>query len=165
MDTTDLVWKPTTKHVVSISLPLTGEDRDTRLNQMNQHGMDISFCCNDLIYAYVYADTYVANILDSLSANIPDYVVILAGTPSLRPYARQLSDADFLAPSENSTLPSGGILKRYQLLTPTLIMSLIVTFFVLVPIVLIGIKTLSSIQSTLRVEAPKNFSAQEKKNQ
>ena len=60
---------------------------------------------------------------------------------------------------------SGGILKRYQLLTPGLIISLLVAFFVLVPIVFVGIQSLASIQSPVRLDAPKGFNAAEKKNQ
>ncbi|TFY79182.1 hypothetical protein EWM64_g4834 [Hericium alpestre] len=59
----------------------------------------------------------------------------------------------------------GGILKRYQLLTPALITALLIAFFVLVPIVFFGVSALASIQSPLRIEAPKGFSSQEKKNQ
>jgi hypothetical protein len=58
-----------------------------------------------------------------------------------------------------------GILARYQLLTPGLILSLLVTLFVFVPLVLFGISALSSIQPPLRMEAPKGYSALDKKNQ
>ncbi|KAI0308389.1 hypothetical protein OF83DRAFT_1180929, partial [Amylostereum chailletii] len=65
----------------------------------------------------------------------------------------------------NATLPDGGLLKRYQLLTPALITSLLIALFVLLPAVLLGVNALASIQSPLRVEAPKGFSAHEKKTQ
>ncbi|KAF8075908.1 hypothetical protein FPV67DRAFT_1649010 [Lyophyllum atratum] len=55
----------------------------------------------------------------------------------------------------NTTLPEGGILKRYQLLTPGLIIVLLITFFILVPIVMMGFKALAGIQSPLRAEVPK----------
>ena len=61
--------------------------------------------------------------------------------------------------------PSGGILARYQLLTPGLILALAVGFFVLVPIALMGISALAGIQSPLQGEAPKGYIASEKKNQ
>lgn len=69
---------------------------------------------------------------------------------------------DSFAPN---TLPSGGILKRYQLLTPALISSLLIVLFVLLPIIMLGITALASIQSPLKVEAPKSYSAREKKIQ
>lgn len=72
--------------------------------------------------------------------------------------------SDSFAPS-NATLPSGGILKRYQLLTSALISSLLIVIFVLLPIVMFGITALASIQSPLKVEAPKSYSAREKKIQ
>ncbi len=72
--------------------------------------------------------------------------------------------SDFFAPSD-TTLPSGGILKRYQLLTPALISTLLIVLFILLPIIMFGITALASIQSPLKVEAPKSYSAREKKIQ
>lgn len=69
------------------------------------------------------------------------------------------------SPSKAAAAPTGGVLKRYQLLTPGLIISLFVALFVLVPVVFMGISALSSIQSPVRSEAPKGFSAADKKNQ
>jgi hypothetical protein len=51
------------------------------------------------------------------------------------------------------------------LLSPALITGLLLVFFVLVPIVLFGVSALASIQSPLRVQPPKGYSADEKKNQ
>lgn len=62
-------------------------------------------------------------------------------------------------------MAGGGILKRYQLLTPGLILALLVVFFMLVPIIMLGVNVLASIQSPLRVEAPRSFNAKDKKNQ
>ncbi|KAH9963334.1 hypothetical protein BC827DRAFT_1194963 [Russula dissimulans] len=94
----------------------------------------------------------LATELDKLARAYPRHLVILAGSP------RQ--DAP---PSPSP--PAGGILTRYQLLTPVLITGLLVVFFVLVPVILFGISALASIQSPLRVQPPKGFSADEKKNQ
>jgi hypothetical protein len=58
--------------------------------------------------------------------------------------------------------PEGGILARYQLFTPSLITALLVVFLVLVPIVLFSVSALASIQSPLRVQLPKGYSADEK---
>ena len=85
----------------------------------------------------------------------PRHLVILAG--SLR--------QDDPAPAPSPCAPAGGILAHHQLLTPALITGLLLAFFVLVPVVLFGISTLASIQSPLRIQAPKGYSADEKKNQ
>lgn len=69
----------------------------------------------------------------------------------------------FLGPSD--VVVDGGILKRYQLLTPGLILTLIVVFFVFVPIIVLGVNALAGIQSPIRAEAPRSFSAKDKKNQ
>lgn len=107
--------------------------------------------------------------LDRLATLSSSHLVIYAGSyiPLER---RELSLSEFDSPPDVSTLtsapsPKGGILHNYQLLTPALITSLLVVFFILVPIVMLGINALASIQSTLRSEVPKDYSAQEKKMQ
>lgn len=67
--------------------------------------------------------------------------------------------------SANTTLPKGGILKRYQLLTPALITGLLVAFFLLVPVLYMALQALASIQNPIRSDVGKTFNAQEKKNQ
>jgi len=98
------------------------------------------------------SEARLATELDRIARAYPRHLVILAGAP------RQ--DAP-----PSPTPPAGGILARYQLLTPALIIGLLLVFFVLVPIILFGISALASIQSPLRVQPPKGFSADEKKNQ
>ena len=98
----------------------------------------------------------------------PRHLVVFTGTPAPH-LARRQDEPDVFAPlvlqPGNATLPEGGILKRYQLLTPALIISLLIAFFLLLPVVYFAVSSLASIQSPLRIEAPKGFSAQEKKNQ
>jgi hypothetical protein len=111
--------------------------------------------------------------LDRLAALTSNHLVIYAGSHlplerrELPPVSEFDSPPDAAAPPSATAVPSskGGILHNYQLLTPALITSLLVAFFILVPIVMIGINALASIQSTLRSEAPKDYSAQEKKMQ
>lgn len=113
--------------------------------------------------------------LRSLDGVLNSYAVIIAGSVVMRPAKRDVSvDVDFQRRSpffiphvsspafihnrlaaDNSTLPAGGILKRYQLLTPGLLLTLIVTLLILFPIVFVGISALSSIKSPQRMEAPK----------
>jgi hypothetical protein len=62
-------------------------------------------------------------------------------------------------PSGSPSPPEGGILARYQLLTPALITSLLVVFLVF------GVSALARIQSPLRVQPPKGYSADEKNKQ
>ncbi|KAG5639330.1 hypothetical protein H0H81_004051 [Sphagnurus paluster] len=109
----------------------------------------------------------LAEELASIAITHPHYIAIYTGSApaafAVQHAARQVFESVY-APG-NTTLPTGGILKRYQLLTPGLITVLLITFFILVPIVLFGFKALASIQSPLRVEAPKGYGAQDKKNQ
>ena len=94
----------------------------------------------------------LATKLEKIERAYPRHLVILAGS-------RRQDDSPSPSP------PAGGILARYQLLTPALITSLLLVFFLLVPVVLFSVSALASIQSPLRVQPPKGYSADEKKNQ
>jgi hypothetical protein len=99
------------------------------------------------------SEVRLANELETIGRAYPRHLVILAGS-------RRQDD-----PAPAPSPPVGGILARYQLLTPALITGLLLVVFLLVPIVLFGVSALASIQSPLRVQPPKGFSADEKKNQ
>lgn len=80
-------------------------------------------------------------------------------------HARQFSPESSTFEVHAAASSSGGILQRYQLLTPGLILVLLVSLFILIPVIFLGVSALSSIQSPLTNEIPKGFSAEEKKNQ
>ncbi|KAI0637620.1 hypothetical protein C8Q77DRAFT_1268648 [Trametes polyzona] len=140
------------KHVVSVSLPplADGEDGASRKSSMADH------------------QSWLSAELSKIEATFSNYLVIYSGSPASLLHSRQstTSSSTFgsaAAPADSNA--SGGILKRYQLLTPGLILALLVALFVLLPIVFIGVQALASIQSPLSNEIPKGFSAEEKKNQ
>lgn len=93
-----------------------------------------------------------------------DYLVVYTGVPDAPLHTRQSSSSTTFE-AQAVASPSGGILKRYQLLTPGLILVLLVSLFLLVPVIFLGVSALSSIQSPLTNDIPKGFSADEKKNQ
>ncbi len=122
------------------------------------------------------AESQLSSDMNHIAAAFPKYLVVYAGwAPSLE--SRQfyedgeLSLFDLSITPETLVFPSkaaateGGILKRYQLLTPGLIITLLVVFFVLVPLVFMGISSLASIQSSVRLDTPKGYNAVEKKTQ
>jgi len=107
------------------------------------------------------------NFMEKVTAAFPDHLIVYSSDSPLL-MRRQLeetldSSSLFSAPSDAGT--SGGILKRYQLLTPGLILTLILVFFVFVPIIALGVNALAGIRSPIRAEAPRSFSAKDKKNQ
>jgi hypothetical protein len=110
-------------------------------------------------------ESYFSGELDLIASVYAKHLVIFTGSASSLS-RRQLGHPShaFDDIQDDPTLPDGGILKRYQLLTPGLIVTLLVAFFIIVPIVLLGISALASIQSPLRLEPPKGYSAQAKKN-
>ncbi|PFH50556.1 hypothetical protein AMATHDRAFT_75538 [Amanita thiersii Skay4041] len=148
-----------TKHVVHLRMPsLMHLDEPRRIVAADHESM-------------------VSSELDYLTSIFPNYLVIYTGSPLTAEFSKRQSPdissslkrpslhSQFQQPSANTTLSEGGILKRYQLLTPGLITTLLIVLFVLLPIVMVGIHALASIQSPLRVEAPKGYSARDKKTQ
>ncbi|OJT09716.1 hypothetical protein TRAPUB_13821 [Trametes pubescens] len=140
------------RHVVSISLPALedGEEGASRKSSMAEH------------------QSWLSAELSKIEAAFSNYLVIYSGSPASLLHGRQSTGSSSTfhaaaAPADSS--PTGGILKRYQLLTPGLILALLVAFFVLLPIIFLGVSALASIQSPLSNEIPKGFSAEEKKNQ
>ncbi|TFY54176.1 hypothetical protein EVJ58_g9013 [Rhodofomes roseus] len=145
---TDSSFSAKEKHVVCVEMPaLEGVEGADRRKVVAEH------------------DSSLSSAIATLAETFPSHLVVYAGWhPSL--YARQSSPfASNLTSTAAFATPSGGILARYQLLTPGLILALAVGFFILVPIVLMGVSALASIQSPLQGEAPKGYIASEKKNQ
>ncbi|KAJ7496589.1 hypothetical protein FB451DRAFT_1549683 [Mycena latifolia] len=133
------------KHVVSLSFPPLGGLAQERKDAMLKH------------------DALLSTELESLASTFPNHLIIYTGSSSLS-FAKRAA-APITGSVRNGTASTGGILTRYQLLTPGLITTLLVTLFVLVPIVMVGIQALASIQSPMRNELPKGYDAAEKKNQ
>jgi len=105
--------------------------------------------------------------VERIVSAFPDHLIIYSSDSShfVRRQLGETPDSGPLFSAPNHTAADGGILKRYQLLTPGLILTLIVVFFVLVPVIALGVNALASIQSPLRAEAPRSFNAKDKKNQ
>ncbi|KAG6885772.1 hypothetical protein C0993_009877 [Termitomyces sp. T159_Od127] len=132
------------------------------------------FLCEDDSPTRLIA-SQLANELEYFSSNYPNHLVVYTGTSAAtfstqhgsRQHPEPLTRPVFesVAAPSNTTLAQGGILKRYQLLTPGLITSLLIVFFVLLPILSFGFRALASIQSPLETETPNKFSADEKKRQ
>jgi hypothetical protein len=121
-----------------------------------------------------YLESKLASDLDKIGKAFTKHIVIYAGwqpwlqrrqDPELERPALEFAAASSAAYLSKVVPSEGGILKRYQLLTPGLIVSLFVALFVLLPVIFIGISSLASIQSPVRLDAPKGFNAAEKKNQ
>jgi hypothetical protein len=113
--------------------------------------------------------------LVKITSAFDSYAVFLTGTSSIisplvtkRQQPNSLSNPGFTnnptVSFANVTEPTGGILARYQLLTPGLLTSLLIAFGLLIPLLMVGITSLASIQNPIRTELPKGPSL-EKKNQ
>ncbi|KAG9089962.1 hypothetical protein FRC07_012217 [Ceratobasidium sp. 392] len=119
-------------------------------------------------------DVTLEENLAEISSTFNSYAVFLTGTSRTdsvvlkRQQPNIISTSGFVNhPSStfaNVTEPTGGILARYQLLTPGLLTALLIAFGLLIPLLLVGINALASIQNPIRTEVPKGPSL-EKKNQ
>ncbi|KAJ6534041.1 hypothetical protein DFH09DRAFT_1043652 [Mycena vulgaris] len=132
------------KHVVSLSFPPLGGLAQERKDAMLKH------------------DALLSTELASLAATFPNHLIIYTGSSA--PSFAKRAAAPIFSSARNGT-STGGILAHYQLLTPGLITTLLITLFVLVPIVMLGIQALASIQSPMQNALPKGYDAAEKKNQ
>jgi len=101
--------------------------------------------------------------LDLLAGKFTRHLVILLGSPSPSVSGFLKRQAPSLITDYTNT--TSGVLDKYQLLTPALITSLLVFFFIILPIVFFGINALASIQNPIRMDMTKSFNALEKKNQ
>ncbi|KIM45761.1 hypothetical protein M413DRAFT_440799 [Hebeloma cylindrosporum] len=159
----DVTLEQDAKHVVYLGMPHLDESGRARKEAIANH------------------ERLLGIELEALASEFPDHLVIYTGSP-LFPSAfskRQAADIPdrptldissqpltfSASAAANTTLPSGGILKRYQILTSGLITILLVVFFIFVPVLLIGINALASIQNPVRTDVSKSFNAQERKNQ
>jgi hypothetical protein len=73
--------------------------------------------------------------IERMVSAFPDHLIIYSSDSShfVQRQLGEAPDSGSLFSAPNHTVADGGILKRYQLLTPGLIITLIVVFFVLVP--------------------------------
>ncbi|KAG1811232.1 uncharacterized protein BJ212DRAFT_1375786 [Suillus subaureus] len=113
-------------------------------------------------------DQYLSSEIEKIDAAFTSHLVLYTGSP-LEHHRRQLlppSEFDSTyAPPDNSTLSDGGIFKRYQLFSTPLLVALLVVFFIIVPVIMMAVSALASLQSSVRLDAPKGYHAQEKKTQ
>ncbi|KAK0498247.1 hypothetical protein EDD18DRAFT_1156906 [Armillaria luteobubalina] len=135
------------KTVVVLSLPELSVDGYARKSNMLAH--------DDLLESTLSALPYSHHLTIYSTSVLPTH------------HKRQSPDSTPVLDlsSANVAPPKGGILARYQLLTPGLILVLLIVVGVLLPIIYFGIQALASIQSPVRMDAPKGFNAVDKKNQ
>lgn len=154
---------PSEKYVINMRLPHVEGMALDRHTSLSQHSECLRSFCGTVSNVYcLLVDSLFELELSNIAASFPKHLVLYSGsTSTLHKRQSPAQTVKAAAPP----VASGGILKRYQLLTPALISVLLVTLFVLFPLLFLGITALSSIQSPLRVEAPKGYSDRERKNQ
>jgi len=163
-----------TKHVACMKMPHLKESGKARKDAMKEHGTHIRILLALPVSSRSLESTLETE-LSTFTSAFHHHLIVYAGSPlSSSPFfKRQAADVpdrpilDFegVDSYDNTTLPEGGILKRYQLLTPALISTLLVSFFILVPVLFFGLTALASVQNPVRSDVSKTFNAQERKNQ
>ncbi|THH08029.1 hypothetical protein EW145_g2985 [Phellinidium pouzarii] len=107
-------------------------------------------------------ESSLARAIREIESAFPNHFFLYTGSDMFdkRQFTGDSIDLPFSFTAANST---GGILQNYQLLTPGLIVSLLVSFFLLVPIIIFSVQALASIQSSVRLDAPRGLSQDKKK--
>ncbi|KAH7912442.1 hypothetical protein BJ138DRAFT_1083544 [Hygrophoropsis aurantiaca] len=138
------------KHVFCMTMPSMDGSDHHRKNIMAEH------------------ESRLSSELEKIVANFANHLVVYSGSPlalSRRAESSEFDSAPSPGSFDSTLAEEGGIFKRYQLFTTPLIVGLLITFFLLVPIVLMGVTALASIQSSLSSDIPRGYNAQEKKVQ
>ncbi|EJU06005.1 hypothetical protein DACRYDRAFT_102962 [Dacryopinax primogenitus] len=148
--------RPDTKYLFKMELPtIRGASADRRTKMQE---------CESLL----------SDRLESLASLFPARLVLLAGGPAppLSFSRRDVEDVNTHPPApfyDTMQIPSNqpqgaSFLSQYQILTPGLVSALLVAFVIFLPLVMVGVGAVASIQSPMRMEGPKGVS-QEKKHQ
>lgn len=131
------------KHVISLTLSeVTSEFGAARRGEVKEQEENLAY------------------ELAALAQTFPNHLVVYTGVPVSTLRARAAA-----SPAADKKKKHTGILHTYQILSPGLITVLLVVFFILVPVLLVGINALAGIQNMVKLEAPKGFDARERKNQ
>lgn len=121
-----------------------------------------------LLHTLCAPDQYLSSEIAKIDAAFTSHLVLYTGSPSEYSRRQFSPSSEFdstYAPPDNSTLSDGGIFQRYQLFSSPLLVALIVVFFIIVPIIMLAVSALASLPSSVRLDAPKGYNAQEKKAQ
>jgi len=119
-------------------------------------------------------ESALAAELAAISSVFHSYFIIYTGSGSSKLQARQAPDIlsrpaiDVTSNNSSSRQPANPPAHdptASVFFTTGLITSLLIVFFILLPVLIVGVSALASIQTPTRMEAPKGFSAVEKKNQ
>ena len=120
----------------------------------------------------------MSNDISRVTSSLPSHLVVYIGS---HPFTKRQhndtepneipsrpafqSSAKFDVPAfapVNITLATGSLFQRCRFFTPGLITALLIVFGLLVPLLMVGIYALASIQSPLRMDAPKGPSLEKK---
>ncbi|KDQ14202.1 hypothetical protein BOTBODRAFT_32986 [Botryobasidium botryosum FD-172 SS1] len=130
-----IITEPSEKHVISISMPDLGGDRRTKKVDM------------------VNLENQLSRHLAVIAEDFPSHLVVVMGTHG-NPLAKRQAEP---SPTKAPDAP-----KRHRIFTTGLITGLLITFGLLIPLLYMGISSLTSIQAPLRMEAPKGVTIDKK---
>lgn len=113
-------------------------------------------------------ESTLAAELATISSVFPSHFVIYTGPGLSNLHVRQAPDTGsrpVIDVTNSSQVPVGTTAQSTVFFTTGLVTALLIVFFILLPALSMGIGALSSIQTPIRMDAPKGYSAVEKKNQ
>ncbi|KXN84197.1 hypothetical protein AN958_00182 [Leucoagaricus sp. SymC.cos] len=134
------------KHVLCLNMPKTNQNSDFETH-----------------------DSTLAAELTTITSVFPSHFIIYTGPGIPNLQARQAPDTisrpaiDITNSSQQPVVTPSA--QSTVFFTTGLVTSLLIVFFILLPALIMGIEALASIQTPTRMDAPKGYSAVEKKNQ
>jgi V0 complex accessory subunit Ac45/VOA1 transmembrane domain len=116
------------------------------------------------------SELQLSNDIARVTSAFPTHLVVYAGSQPITKRQDVFSEDHLSSPIVqsnaaapiNTTIASGSLFQRYRFFTPGLITALLIVFGLLIPILMVGIYALASIQSPLRMDAPKGPSLEKK---
>lgn len=145
-----------------------GGYRRQRVEDIGEYATHFKSCLRAKLNLTEYE---LARTVSQIEKSFSKHIIIYTGSslPKSDLYKRQTYDSDtqpfsFANGTHKFAVGNDGIFHRYALFSPGLIVALAVVLFLLVPILLAAVRSLASIQSSVRLDAPKGPSM-DKKNQ
>ena len=174
-------FEHTASHVIHLTMPHITESGGLRKEAMLKHCAYFAKLASFSLNSVEITASLLGAEVSILMNTFPNHLFIFIGSPLPlhtpnffkrqvpnnidRPVLDLLTDETVSMTYANATLPVGGILKKYQLLTSELIVSLLVFLFIMLPIVFFGLEALASVQNPIRTDITKSSLSQERKNQ
>lgn len=146
-------------------VPEIFETGSPRRHELQSLGLFLiqSLAKSEVLQFLYLLDASLSRYVSATEDTYSKYLILYVGSLPTSLNKRQFSEEEERVPFSKAAVDAdAGILKQYQLLTPGLIVTLLVVFFLVFPVILLSVRALASIQSPLRLDTAKSSSVEKK---